>query len=190
MVAIAVSGDGESDDTAQLARTLLDAGIVVLTVPPLADRRPHVRRLGIGHDGSRPAGRRWRSRAGSPNRPRPMTRFDIAYVDDSASAACELDGGVLDARREAAIEWWLAGLVEQVPAPVRPLRRVGDPAAELAELSQDLDLLVIGTRGRAPLRRAVTGSVSRKLIATARCPLLVVPPQAAVKWSRREGTTV
>ena len=109
-----------------------------------------------------------------------MTRFDIAYVDDSASAACEVDGDVVASRREAAIEWWLAGLVEQVPAPVRPLRRVGDPAAELAELSQDLDLLVIGTRGRAPLRRALTGSVSRKLIATARCPLLIVPPQAAV----------
>ena len=108
-----------------------------------------------------------------------MTRLDIAYVDDSATPRAKLDSDVVASRRETAIEWWLAGLVEQVPAPVRPLRRVGDPAGELAELSHDLDLLVIGTRGRAPLRRALTGSVSRKLIATARCPLLIVPPRAA-----------
>ena len=53
------------------------------------------------------------------------------------------------------------------------------PSSELAELSRDLDLLVIGTRGRAPLRRALTGSVSRNLIATVRCPLLIVPPGRA-----------
>ena len=180
LVAIAVSPDGDSDQPAQLARTLLDAGIAVLTVPPSADRRLQLRRLGIGHDGSRPAAAalavaRRIAEAGRGQ----MTRLDIAYVDDSASPACEDDSEVIASRREAAIEWWLAELVVQVPAPVRPLRRVGDPARELAELSHDLDLLVIGTRGRAPLRRALTGSVSRRLIATARCPLLIVPPRAA-----------
>jgi nucleotide-binding universal stress UspA family protein len=181
LVALAVSRDGAGDDTAQLARTLLDAGIAVLAVPPWADRRPHVRRLGIGHDGSRPAGAALAvaHRIAEAFRGQ-LTRLDIAYVDDSASAAYEMAGDVLDSRREAAIVWWLTGLAEQVPAAVRPLRRVGDPAAELTELSQDLDLLVVGSRGRAPLRRAVTGSVSRTLIATARCPLLVVPRQATV----------
>jgi nucleotide-binding universal stress UspA family protein len=156
------------------------AGIAVLTVPTLADRRPHVRRLGIGHDGSRPAAAalavaRRIAEAGRGQ----MTRLDIAYVDDSASSAGEDDSDVVASRRQAAIEWWLADLVVQVPAPVRPLRRVGDPACELAELSHDLDLLVIGTRGRAPLRRALTGSVSRELIAITRCPLLIVPPRTA-----------
>ena len=156
----------------------------MLTVPPSADRRLQLRRLGIGHDGSRPAAAalavaRRIAEAGRGQ----MTRLDIAYVDDSASSACEVDGDVVASRREAAIEWWLAELVVQVPAPVRPLRRVGDPAGELAELSHDLDLLVIGTRGRAPLRRALTGSVSRKLIATARCPLLIVPPRAAASMA-------
>jgi nucleotide-binding universal stress UspA family protein len=82
------------------------------------------------------------------------------------------------------IEWWLADRVEHVPAHVRPLRPVGDPAVELADLSEDLDLLVIGTRGRAPLRRALTGSVSRRLIARARCPLLIVSPRMAVPERR------
>jgi nucleotide-binding universal stress UspA family protein len=180
LVAIAVSAGGESDLAAQLARTLLDAGIAVLAVPRSADRRLQLRRLGIGHDGSRPAAaalavaRRIAEAGGGQ-----IARLDIAYVDDSASSACEVDGDVVASHREAAIEWWLAELAEQVPAPVRPLGRVGDPAGQLAELSHDLDLLVIGTRGRAPLRRALTGSESRRLIATARCPLLIVPPRAA-----------
>jgi nucleotide-binding universal stress UspA family protein len=181
LVAIDAPPDGDSDQTAHLARMLLDAGIAVLTIPSSADRRLQLRRIGIGHDGSRSAAAalaivRRIVEAGHEQ----LRRLDIAYVDDSASSPGEVDGDVVASRRGAAIEWWLAELVEQVPAPVRPLRRVGDPAGELAELSRDLDLLVIGTRGRAPLRRALTGSVSRKLIATARCPLLIVPPQAAV----------
>jgi nucleotide-binding universal stress UspA family protein len=180
LATIAVSPDRDSDQAAQLARTLLDAGIAVLTVPPSTDRRPQLRRIGIGHDGSRSAAAalavvRRIAEAGRGQ----LTRLDIAYVDDSATSAGEDDSDVLASRREAAVEWWLAELAVHVPAPVRPLRRVGDPAGELAELSHDLDLLVIGTRGRAPLRRALTGSVSRQLIATTRCPLLIVPPRAA-----------
>jgi nucleotide-binding universal stress UspA family protein len=180
LVAIAVPRGGESDQAAQLARTLLDAGIAVLSVPPSAHRRVRVRRFGIGHDGSRPAAAALAvaRRMAATGRGQ-MTRLDIMHVEDLASSACELAGDVVASRRGAVIEWWLAGLVVQVPAPVRPLRRVGDPAGALAELSRELDLLVIGTRGRAPLRRAFTGSVSRRLIATTRCALLIVPPRAA-----------
>ena len=44
-----------------------------------------------------------------------VTRLDIAYVDDSASAACEADGDVVASRRGAVIEWWLAELVGRCP---------------------------------------------------------------------------
>jgi len=96
---------------------------------------------------------------------------------------CELDGDMvpLAPRNGDRVVARRAGGARAAPA--RPLRRVGDPARELAELSHDLDLLVIGTRGRAPLRRALTDSVSRKLIATTRCPLLTVPSQAAAACS-------
>jgi nucleotide-binding universal stress UspA family protein len=57
-----------------------------------------------------------------------------------------------------------------------PVQLIGDPARQLAQLSGNLDLLVIGRRGRPFLRRALTGSVSTSLIATTRCPLLIVPP--------------
>jgi len=96
---------------------------------------------------------------------------------------CELDGDMvpLAPRNGDRVVARRAGGARAAPA--RPLRRVGDPARELAELSHDLDLLVIGTRGRAPLRRALNGSVSRRLIATARCPLLIVPLQAAASMA-------
>jgi hypothetical protein len=78
-----------------------------------------VRRLGIGHDGSRPAAAALAvaRRIAEAFRDQ-ITRLDVAYVDDSASAACQVDGDVVDSRLEATIEWWLAGLLEQVPAPV------------------------------------------------------------------------
>ena len=76
------------------------------------------------------------------------SRVDLAHVDDSASASCEADDDPLASRRVALIEWWLDQVGRQLSAPVRAVRAVGDPASQLARLSRDLDLLVIGTRGR------------------------------------------
>ena len=129
VVAVAVPPGGGSDHAARLARTLLDAGIAVLALPASADRRPRLRRLGIGYDGGRPAVAALAVARGMVEAGRgQITRLDVVYVDDSASASYERDGDVVASRREAAIEWWMAGLVEHVPTPVRPLRRVGDPA--------------------------------------------------------------
>jgi nucleotide-binding universal stress UspA family protein len=51
----------------------------------------------------------------------------------------------------------------------------GDPAAWLAEASRDLDLLVVGSRRYGPLRRALLGGVSSRLVNRAACPVLIVP---------------
>ena len=51
---------------------------------------------------------------------------------------------------------------------------VGDPARELADAAQDLDLLVTGSRGYGPLRRLMLGSTSTKLVHEAPCPVLVL----------------
>ncbi len=53
--------------------------------------------------------------------------------------------------------------------------RAGDPTRTLLELSSEVDLLVCGSRGYGPLRGVVFGSVSRRLLDAARCPVLVVP---------------
>lgn len=50
----------------------------------------------------------------------------------------------------------------------------GDPAAVLAEHGVEADLLVVGSRGHGPLRRALLGGVSA-VTGAAPCPVIVVP---------------
>ena len=50
----------------------------------------------------------------------------------------------------------------------------GGPREELAQFSQDLDLLIVGSRPYGPLGRLFHSSVSRYLVQHASCPLLVL----------------
>jgi len=60
--------------------------------------------------------------------------------------------------------------------PVDGQRLDGPPAAALAEACEDdVDLLVAGSRGYGPLTRLLLGSVTSQLVASAPCPVLVVP---------------
>jgi nucleotide-binding universal stress UspA family protein len=52
----------------------------------------------------------------------------------------------------------------------------GSPAREIAAACREgVDLLVTGSRGYGPMTRVLLGSISRKLIDEAPCPVLVVP---------------
>lgn len=51
----------------------------------------------------------------------------------------------------------------------------GDPAEVLIQASAKLDLLVLGSRAYGPLRHALLGSVSARVMREAHCPVLVVP---------------
>jgi nucleotide-binding universal stress UspA family protein len=52
---------------------------------------------------------------------------------------------------------------------------VGLPADLLIEESERVDLLVLGARGYGPLRAVLLGSVSRRVMEEARCPVIVLP---------------
>ena len=52
---------------------------------------------------------------------------------------------------------------------------VGFAGEELTAFGDQVDLLVVGSRGWGPLRRSILGSASVQLTREARCPLLVVP---------------
>jgi nucleotide-binding universal stress UspA family protein len=70
---------------------------------------------------------------------------------------------------------------------------LGRPAERLTTLAfaEEAQMLVVGSRGRAPLTAALLGSVSRELISVAPCPVLVVPPGgAAPSRHRRRGFKV
>lgn len=58
----------------------------------------------------------------------------------------------------------------------------GEPADEIVRLANELDaeLIVLGSRGRQELGSAVLGSVSSAVMRSAPCPVVVVPPDAAV----------
>jgi nucleotide-binding universal stress UspA family protein len=50
----------------------------------------------------------------------------------------------------------------------------GDPATKLARACEDeVDLLVVGSRGYGPMTRVLLGSVSRQVVQKAPCPVLV-----------------
>jgi nucleotide-binding universal stress UspA family protein len=71
--------------------------------------------------------------------------------------------------------------LQQAAAPIREDISVGteilhgQTIAALVKRSERLDLLVLGSRGYGPPSRVLVGSVSRRVLNDARCPVLVVP---------------
>jgi nucleotide-binding universal stress UspA family protein len=59
-----------------------------------------------------------------------------------------------------------------------PFFAEGEPAAILAEASEGLDLLVLGSRGYGPLHAVLVGGVSGRLVREAACPVIVLPRKA------------
>ncbi|HKU44004.1 MAG TPA: universal stress protein [Polyangiales bacterium] len=51
----------------------------------------------------------------------------------------------------------------------------GSPAQQIAELSKQVDLIVLGTHGRTGLPHLLLGSVAERVVRTASCPVLTVP---------------
>ena len=76
-------------------------------------------------------------------------------------------------RRDA--EGILAGALDGLPATTRGRLLRGRAPAELAQISGDVDLMVVGSRGWGPLRRVASGSTSDWLVHHAACPVVVVP---------------
>lgn len=52
---------------------------------------------------------------------------------------------------------------------------VGSAVDELVELSSEVDLLVVGSRGFGPVKRLLLGSTSDRLVREAACPVIAVP---------------
>ena len=120
----------------------------------------------------------------------------------AAAALARAAGGALQARtaidpnawRQSAVitPYHVAGDVEpSVTAAQRALDRaieelpagttasgdvvLGQPADALSEFSEELDLLVCGSRGYGGLRAVLLGGVTHALLRTAHCPIVVVP---------------
>jgi nucleotide-binding universal stress UspA family protein len=57
---------------------------------------------------------------------------------------------------------------------IEPDVSVGDPADFLIAASEQLDLLICGSRGYGPPRAVLPGGVSSRVVNEARCPVIVL----------------
>ena len=146
----------------------------VAVAPPQFRERPTLqpRRIGVAYDGS----------------PAANTALALGAGLAAAAAAPLL---VLS----ALAPWWDRPIGHGVPDPAETLDKGvaraearglapdqvsaellrGDPGATLSERTAELGLLVMGSRGRGGLRRALLGSVSTHVLRHARCPVIVCP---------------
>lgn len=60
--------------------------------------------------------------------------------------------------------------------PIEHVRLTGDAGRALVGETASTGMLVVGSHGRGPLRRALLGSVSARVVRDARCPVIVCPP--------------
>jgi nucleotide-binding universal stress UspA family protein len=70
--------------------------------------------------------------------------------------------------------------LETIPPGITAESRIlaGDPPDALAKASEEVDLLMLGSRGYGPLRRTSLGGVSGALMRSASCPVLILPRDA------------
>ena len=99
----------------------------------------------------------------------------LAFGNVSASGALGMQtvDEVLAKERQVESEELAEALSADVPTESHLFR--GDPAKVLVEHSQQLDLLVLGSRGYGPIKSVLLGSVSSYVIRNAYCPVLIVP---------------
>lgn len=102
-------------------------------------------------------------------------------VVEPAVATAVIPLGLGYAEREectrATLTQALRGAIDHAPVPVEITSEVVDGYAddELARVSDEVDLLVCGSRGHSPLGGVMLGSVSAGVLRKARSPVLIVP---------------
>ena len=169
MVGRVVVGD---DSRAALDRSPCAIGIAPLGYS-LAPRRLH--RLGVGFDGS------------------PESEIALRTAREFAA----MYSGAIKAIRVVSLEEvrddkpippdWSSAIEELIERHSEELAQFngvegavtyGGPREGLIQAANDLDLLIVGSRGYGPIGRLFQGSVSRYLVGRVTCPLLVLPRQA------------
>jgi nucleotide-binding universal stress UspA family protein len=149
-----------------------------------ADGDHGIRRVGVAYDGS------------------PDSRAALAWAEDLARAKradltlyrrvetpsltrypamTAMNAAVEDAARRQEEE--LRHAVASVPPELRPRGEIlrGKAADVLAAASAEQDLIVAGSRGYGAVRTVLLGSVSRRLLAHAQAPVVILPRTAAAR---------
>jgi nucleotide-binding universal stress UspA family protein len=166
---------------------------VAIAPDPLAPR-PELRRIGVGIDATPESVAALEMACELARRTGARLRL-VAVADDALSGwvgyvPMPLDEDTLQdivEQRETAaralVDERLA-LCEGADAEVVVV--VGSPAGELILASEDLDLLVLGSRRWGPVKRLALGSTSEQVIRHTACPVLVPPRGAESEHDERD----
>jgi nucleotide-binding universal stress UspA family protein len=139
-----------------------------------------LRRVGVAFvdraDGWAALTRGWRLAEAAGARVRVLTVREPLDPRFVTPLAADQVGEMDRARSEAAERTLRAGVGAVAPScSAGGEVLVGRPCDALATASEDLDLLVCGSRGYGPVRTLLLGGVSHALVRHAACPVLVVP---------------
>lgn len=152
-----------------------------------------ITRVGVGYVGTPEADEVLSAAVGLARRTGAAIRV-LSVVEPptvTASLAFGVGYGELE---ETAREGLTSGLlrVVDVGAPVEISDEVVDGYAddELAWLSDEVDLLVCGSRGHGPIENVMVGSVSTGVLRKARCPIVIVPRGASDGFAALRAPTV
>ncbi len=170
------------------SRQLLGSGHFGLAIARrgLAESDPQLHTIGVGYDAAPESELALEVAAGLARRSGAELKL-LTVVDDrlpmlSARQWMTLTEADLKSmweshREQAAQEARKAVEEYHVTATIEAVR--GDPAECLRAFTQQLDLLVIGSRRWGTLARVLAGSVGEALVADSQCSLLMVPRPAA-----------
>lgn len=158
---------------------LLSGAPCAVAVAPrgFAARAPEsIAQIGVGYDGGAEAGLalsravQWAERSGATLNliaiapmiaPIPNELTDPRVYEDAVRRGLE------EAARNA------AAAITSVEVGVEVVE--GDPSQVLCARSEELDLLVLGSRGYGPLLRTFLGGTASRVIRESRCPIVVFP---------------
>ena len=153
-----------------------------IAVAPLgyADGEQGLARIGVAVDGSAQS---WRALQGAAvlaeraNAPIRVFTVEEPHHYALGGALSPLSPEEYEREKENEAESILDEAMEQTPDGVTAERNLlhGPAADTLAKEAEDLDLLILGSRGYGPVKGALLGSVSARLMKTAPCAVLVFP---------------
>lgn len=164
-------------------RLLHGAPCTVAVVPEgYREHAQPIRRIGVAYNAS-PESRAAVHAAAELARGLEAELVVIGVADPSLFVTDALSGPtVADVVR--AVQDDLDAVTAELPVAATTALLTGASAELLAEYSQQLDLLVTGSRGYGPARSVLAGGVSGRLMRSAHCPVMIVPRGVDVPLGR------
>lgn len=138
-----------------------------------------IQRVGVGYTTGPEAGQALSAAVGLAARTGASLSLLSVVEPPPVAVALPLGWGLgeLEATKRADLARKIDRAIEDVAAPVEITGEVVDGYAddELARLSQEVDLLICGSRGQGRSGNVTLGNASTGLLRKAQCPILVVP---------------